>query len=528
MPITMNDNAFWRSDIATGEATEGIVNDEITLSKTEDTVGGVRQVTFHWAAHQANINSVWYTVDAGSILLNAADVASPTTYYIYSHLSGGVITVSVSTASPEEHPALNYEYALIGTVRFKSVGGTATIYYWRTSYVPNKLFLHYIGEYDYFTRPTWIKGGGLTINATTGVVDMEELEYRRMRFEREQAAITAGSMLYEDETAAVANLELITTYSDGSAITGGKYHKLLFGVIVGSNQTNPFMVVRQGKPDTEYTSLDEARIDAEDVAGTSFPFSYRGGIFHIAYIIMKVGDASDLTTLDIRPTGAGGGGGGGGTPIADHSTLVNLGADDHPQYTLADATRTFVAQTANRVLAGPTTGVAAAPTFRALVAADMPANSTVMPYTMQSDSTTQSIANIANVQVITFNTTEVLSGITKTSTSRFTIITPGTYLITFSGVKNLAATPGGKYICIWLRVDGADVPRSNTRTQLPNVNSEETVVVPFEYTFTAGQYFELWTWGNSTSCQWLATAAAVGPVRPAVPSVIMTVNMVSA
>jgi hypothetical protein len=253
---------------------------------------------------------------------------------------------------------------------------------------------------------------------------------------------------------------------------------------------------------------------------------------------MQVGDASDLTTVDLRSTGIVGGGG-GGAPVTDHDLLVNVTSNQHHNATTLDAAAdtvlglstqqvTLDTQTANRVWAGPTTGAAATPTFRALVADDIPAVYATMPYTMQSDSTTQSIANVANAQPITFNTTEVISGITKTSTSRFTMITPGTYEIIFSGVKNLAATPANKHIEVWLRVDGVDVPRSNTRTQLNTVSSEETVVVPFEYTFTAGQYFELWTWGDDTDCQWLATAAGALPTRPAVPSVIMTVKMISA
>jgi len=560
------------------DLTANIINEAPTLTQTSYDDGGVGRMVISWSAHRANIGGKWYDIAAGSVTLNAADVTDPTNYYIYSYNSGGLAVVVASAIDPEVNPAIDYEYAWLAIARIKSVGGTVTIYYVREAYLSNEFLLHFIGEFDYYNVPTWVSGGGLTINATTGVVDMEELEYRRMRYDREIEAITAGSMLFEDESAAVANLELITTYSDGSAITGGKYHKVLFGVIVGEGHTNPFFVVRQGKPDTEYATLEEARIDALNVAATSFPFTYRGGIFNIAYIYMLVGDASDLATVDIRATGAGGSGGGGGAPIADHSALVNLGADDHLQYLRTDGTRTLTGdmtvtdtktidgvdisvhattanahhnpitldanadtvlalstqelgldtQTANKVLSGPTTGAVAVPTFRSLVAADIPAVTATMPYTMQSDSTTQAIASIANAQVITFNTSEVLSGITKTSTSRFTIITAGTYLIALSAIPNLATTPGDKEMEIWLRVNAVDVPRSNTAVHLKDATQKSTLAVTFLYTFTAGQYFEIWTWGNSTNCRWLATAAGTSPTRPAVPSIIMTANMVSA
>lgn len=62
----------------------------------------------------------------------------------------------------------------------------------------------------------------------------------------------------------------------------------------------------------------------------------------------------------------------------DHNTLANLQGGSANQYyhltaALAAATAAaFAAQSANRVLAGPSSGSAAAPAFRALVAADLP------------------------------------------------------------------------------------------------------------------------------------------------------------
>jgi hypothetical protein len=56
----------------------------------------------------------------------------------------------------------------------------------------------------------------------------------------------------------------------------------------------------------------------------------------------------------------------------DHGALAGLTDDDHPQYFLETDT-----QTANTVYAGPDSGAAAAPTFRALTAADLPAGTMV-------------------------------------------------------------------------------------------------------------------------------------------------------
>jgi len=526
----MNDNAFWQEGQAVDNYFNNTVDAAPTLTVDEVLVGGVMQVRLNWTACTVYISDNAYPLAAGTITLNTADVAAPTSYYVWCEIIGGAPVVKSSATNPETDPTLPYNYAWVSFVRFKSVTGTATVYYVRRAYCATEQLAYHIGEWDLARVPQWIDGGGITINATTGVVNMVDLlDYRRLRFSGKINPITAGVLMLADETTTHANLETVTTYVDGSPITAGKYHKMLLGVITSISPEYPFVLIRQGLPPSgEYATLAAAVSDADNVAAVSFPVGYRGMVFPLAYIAMKLSDASDLQTIDLRSTGITGGGGGGGSAIADHSLLINLGADDHPQYTRTDATRTFVAQTANRVLAGPATGAAAAPMFRALVAADIPSNVAVMPYAMASDSTTQSIANIANAQVITFNTSELLSGITRTSSSRYTIITAGTYLIALSAIYNLAQTPGDKHIELWMRVDGVDVPRSNTRVHIVDVNVAATLAVTLLYTFTAGQYFEIWTWGDDTDCQWLATAAGALPTRPAVPSVIMTVNMVSA
>jgi hypothetical protein len=147
------------------------------------------------------------------------------------------------------------------------------------------------------------------------------------------------------------------------------------------------------------------------------------------------------------------------------------------------------------------------------------------PFLMQSDSTDQAIAATNAAQVITFDTDVYHSGITRTSASRFTIPTAGTYLICFNGITSCPTT--GKIIEVWLRVNGVDVAASNTIYTYKGTNTTAIVAVSFLQTFTANQYFEFWTWGDDTGCKWDATAAGVTPTRPACPSIIITCNRIS-
>lgn len=152
----------------------------------------------------------------------------------------------------------------------------------------------------------------------------------------------------------------------------------------------------------------------------------------------------------------------------------------------------------------------------------------VIPHLMQSDTTDQAIADPTTDQVITFNTDVHHSGITRTSSSRFTITKEASYLITFSGVTMGAIN---EYIAVWLKINGNNVVNSNTLYQYKANNATAIVAVSFIDHFAVGDYFEFWTWGTSVNSKWDATAAVaanpgVTPARPACPSIIITANMV--
>ena len=398
---------------------------ETPLSVSDSLVSGVRRVSLNYGATTVNIQGDWYDLPAGKIVLNTNDVALPTTYNIYAWDTNGTTGVLVRSTqlNPETDPTVGYRYARIAEVRFSSVGGVATIFFVKRAFTSIQFMLHHIGEYDLYLTPRWFEGGALTVTPATGQLSTTFLEYTRLRFENFIDPITNGAILTDNELVTVANVEAVTTYADGSAITAGRYHKMLLGVVVGEDGRDfPFVIMRQGKPAVEYTTLDLALTDSEHVSATHFPDAYAGTILPLYYITMLRADASDLSLTDLRRTGIIGSGGGGTGGTLDHDALSNLGTTSHDKYILQDGSRalqgnmaanpgvtfdgvdvsahaaspsahhapvtlnadadtilglstqqiTLDTQTANRVLAGPTSGAAAIPTFRALVADDIP------------------------------------------------------------------------------------------------------------------------------------------------------------
>lgn len=143
-----------------------------------------------------------------------------------------------------------------------------------------------------------------------------------------------------------------------------------------------------------------------------------------------------------------------------------------------------------------------------------------------SDSTDQAMGAGDTPQIITFNTNDDVEGLYHNTTvlpGRFTVLNPGAYQMVFSGIAD-STLGNNKYIAIWLRVNGIDVPRSNTIVTIPTAAVEQTVAVAIQYHFNVNDYFELWTYGTDVNVRWNATAAGVGP---ACPSVILTVAKVS-
>jgi hypothetical protein len=153
----------------------------------------------------------------------------------------------------------------------------------------------------------------------------------------------------------------------------------------------------------------------------------------------------------------------------------------------------------------------------------------VLPHLMQSDTTDQSIIDITDEQVITFDTDVHHDGVTRTSNSRFTITKPGSYLLTFSAV--VLSGVAGKKIVIWAKKNGVNIDDSATYYTFKSSGANTIITVTFLYHFVAGDYFEFWMWGDNTgikldSIPAVAFSSGVTPAIPACPSIIMTCNYV--
>lgn len=138
-------------------------------------------------------------------------------------------------------------------------------------------------------------------------------------------------------------------------------------------------------------------------------------------------------------------------------------------------------------------------------------------------------ANVA--QVMTFNTTDVNSGITLGGTSRITATNAGWYNLQWSG-QFQNTNVADKDTLVWVKVNGTNVVGSTGFISIPSSHGgvDGHIVTGWNYflQLTAGQYVELWWTSDSTnvSLQAYAAGGSGANAYPSTASLIATIDQV--
>ena len=137
----------------------------------------------------------------------------------------------------------------------------------------------------------------------------------------------------------------------------------------------------------------------------------------------------------------------------------------------------------------------------------------------------QTNAGATSVNKMTYNTTDFSNGVSIVSSSRITIANAGVYNIQFSAQLDKSDS-GDDTVQIWLCKNGSNVANSNTETTLVGNNGKHVAAWNWFVNAAAGDYFEI-CWHSSDTAVFINyIASATTPTRPAIPSVILTVNKV--
>ena len=149
-----------------------------------------------------------------------------------------------------------------------------------------------------------------------------------------------------------------------------------------------------------------------------------------------------------------------------------------------------------------------------------------------SDTNTKTPAAVYTPYAITFNTTDFANGFSRGSpTSRIVAAHSGLYNFQFS-VQLSSGSSSAKKVWIWPRVNGVDVPNSNSEVSISANGEAQVASWNWALSLNANNYFEIMYAVDDTNVQLPAIAATTGAngtatfARPAVPSIILTVTQV--
>lgn len=112
------------------------------------------------------------------------------------------------------------------------------------------------------------------------------------------------------------------------------------------------------------------------------------------------------------------------------------------------------------------------------------------------------------------------------TSSRIIIYSTGVYNIQFSAQLNLTTGTQPKVGDFWFRIDGVDVPWSNTKQTITGKDFQTVLALNFVSSINSGQYFEIMMNSSDAAFSLEATGTATGPVRPGTPSIITSVTKV--
>lgn len=137
----------------------------------------------------------------------------------------------------------------------------------------------------------------------------------------------------------------------------------------------------------------------------------------------------------------------------------------------------------------------------------------------------QTNAGITSVNKMTYNVTDLSYGVSVVSNSRITIANAGIYNIQFSA-QYAKTDAGDDIVDIWLCKNGSNLANTNTQFTIIGNNGNFVAAWNFFVNAAAGDYYELCWHSPDANVRLDYIAAQSDPTRPAIPSVIVTINKI--
>ena len=161
-------------------------------------------------------------------------------------------------------------------------------------------------------------------------------------------------------------------------------------------------------------------------------------------------------------------------------------------------------------------------------------NGISLPQAMLISNLDQELTSTTTEELLTYDVVAFSNGIQVVDNSKIYVPCAGQYLVTFTLQVSNRSNAVQEFE-VWAKDTGVNYPSSRTRFDLParKTSSIWSHVVPaitgiFTVNDPANNYLEIAWWASSTDVFIEHYAADTTPTRPDIPSVILTINFVSA
>lgn len=155
------------------------------------------------------------------------------------------------------------------------------------------------------------------------------------------------------------------------------------------------------------------------------------------------------------------------------------------------------------------------------------------PHALLMSDQDQTNAGVTSANTLTYNQAVITQGIEVRNSGELWFDAPGQYLVTFTLQVSNRGNAAQEFE-VWAAYDGSNYPLSNTRFDIPARKSGSiwAHIVPaitgiFTVTNPDTEYLTIKWWSGSTDVFLEHYPEGTSPTRPAIPSVIMTVNYIS-
>jgi hypothetical protein len=156
-----------------------------------------------------------------------------------------------------------------------------------------------------------------------------------------------------------------------------------------------------------------------------------------------------------------------------------------------------------------------------------------MPHAMLMSDQDQVNAGAGTTNRLSYNQPIITQGVEVRNSNEIWFSQPGQYLVTFS-LQVTNRSNAEQVFEVWAGFNGSDYPLSNTRFDLParKSSTDWSHTVPaiagiFTVADPSNDYLTIKWWASSTDVFIEHYPENTGPTRPAIPSVILTINFVS-